>query len=536
MPESHVKLNTGLSKLLLAVSDPLEGQVDSQIDQQIQRYELLGDAVTQARQENIISPLPEQEPSGANDYAASRIRTIRNRLFNLGYLAVDDKSASLDDAIKNGIRAFQHEAGLTQDAWVGEHTWSALQALVSFEEPTHLADWFNNGNANPALIRATHLRLFALGLMPHKPRGINRAVIRAGLGRFLDAIDALGFDIENTGIEHLTADLQLDTLTLLFDEDELIRCLGASGRPLPGQHAGLQSARALLINIAKIELWMLGYDIDPRGFQHDDIAAARNSIELNLASPLFKAMKQFWVDKGESARSTMRSRSYLSKSFSIFFSELYQGTMLGQADELPDSDKLFQQFSHDKNFIQIVWDYVKTFGARLWDGVKRVWGWFRRVIKSAARAAGEFMKGISRIAYHYILKSYEAVQAVVKAVVHSIRFFTQQRLDISGRNRTVIFHDRDFDFNAVVHNGDSPENVRAMAESLKRKSGIFNIACQLFSALLNVLKGVVQGAFTGWAALLMSLLKLYKRTAQWVPKLIQAQLQDERINTARSPV
>ncbi len=175
---------------------------------------------------------------------------------------------------------------------------------------------------------------------------------------------------------------------------------------------------------------------------------------------------------------------------------------------------------------------MKTFGARLWDGVKRMWSWFKRVIKSAARAAGEFIKGVSRIAYHYILKSYEAVQAVVKAVVHSIRFFTQKRLDISGLNRTVVFHDLDFDFKAVIHNGDAPEDVRAIVDSLNRKSRVFKIACKIFSALLDVLKGIVKGAFTGWAALLMSLLKLYKCIARWAPELIEAQQQDERLNAA----
>jgi len=534
MSASQDKLNTGLSELQLAVATELSGtaSLDGKINQKIKQYSLLGDAMTQARQENIISPLPQQEPSGSDDYAGSRIRTIRNRLFNLGYLAVDDKSALLDETIKNAIRAFQKDAGLTQDSWVGEQTWSALQALVSFEEPTHLAGWFSAGEANSALIRATHLRLFALGLMADKPRDINRAVIRAGLGRFIEAIDALGFDVEGAGIENLMPDLHMDVLTLLFDEDELIRRMGASESPVPKQHAGLRSAHALLINIAKIELWMLGYDVDPRGSQDDDIAVARGTSELNHTSPLFKAMKQFWADKGQSARSTMRSRSYLSQSFRTFFSELYEDTMLDQTEELPDSDELFQHFSDDKNFIQTVWDHVKTFGARLWDGVKRMWGWFKRVIKSAARAAGEFMEGVSRIAYHYILKSYEAVQAVVKAVVHSIRFFTQQRLDISGRNQTVIFHDLDFDFKAVVHNDDAPEDVYAIADSLNRKSSIFKISCKIFSALLDVLKGVINGVFTGWATLLMSLLKLYKHTARWAPELIQAQLQDERINAA----
>lgn len=523
-------LNKGLSELQDAVTTKLSSP--DQLDQQLKRYTLLGDAVMQAKQDNIISPLPEREPSGSDDYAASRMRTIRNRLFNLGYLDVDSKNTALDDALRNGIRSFQEEAGLTQDAWVGEKTWSALQALVSFEEPAHLAGWFNGGKANPALIRATHLRLFVFGLMSDKPKAINRPMIRGGLGRFIEAVDALGLGIGKIGIENLTPDLYLDTLTLLFDEDELIRRLGVSERLMPNQHTGLQSARALIINIAKIELWLLGYDVDPRGFHHDDMFIGRKATELSIASPLFKAMKQFWIDKGQSARSTMRSRTYLNKSFRKFFSELYHDTMLDQADELPDSDELFQQFSDDKDFIQTVWDHVKTFGARLWDGMKRIWGWFRRVIKSAAKAVGAFIKGVSRIAYHYILKSYEAVQAVVKAVVHSIRFFTQQRLDISGLNRTVIFHDLDFDFKAVVHSGDAPEDVRTIVDSLNRKSRIFKISCKIFSALLNVLKGVVKGAFTGWAALLMSLLKLYKRVAYWVPELIEAQQQDERISAA----
>ncbi len=521
MSASQPDLNKGLSELQGAVTTDLSSP--DQLDQQLKRYALLGDALTQAKQDNIISPLPEREPAGSGEYAASRIRTIRNRLFNLGYLGVDSKSVSLDDAIKNGIRSFQKEAGLTQDAWVGEKTWSALQALVSFEEPAHVDGWFNSGKANPALIRATHLRLFALGLMPDKPKGINRPVIRGGLGRFIEAVEALGLDTGETGSENITPDLHLDTLTLLFDEDELIRRLGASEHLMPQQRAGLQSAHALIINIAKIELWLLGYDVDPRGFHHEDLFTERRTTELNHTSPLFKAMKQFWIDKGQSARSTMRSRTYLNKSFRTFFSKLYHDTMLDQADELPDSDELYQELSKDQASMQKVWDNVKAFGSRLWDGVKRVWGWFKRVIKNAARAVGAFIKGVSRVVYHYVLKSYDAMKAVLKGMVNSISFFTKKRLNISGRNQTMIFHDLDFDFISIVHPSDRPEDVRAIAAALKRKSTIFNISCQIFSALLDVLKGILKGALTGWAALLLSLLKLYKRVSHLAPVLIEAQ-------------
>ncbi len=74
----------------------------------------------------------------------SRIKTIRNRLFNLGYIEQDTGTGHLDDTIRDGIKVFQREAGLKVDGWIGEkETWPALQDLVSFETPINIKKWFD---------------------------------------------------------------------------------------------------------------------------------------------------------------------------------------------------------------------------------------------------------------------------------------------------------------------------------------------------------------------------------------------------------
>jgi len=524
MSEPQSRLNEGLVKL----TNMIKSSAADEISHLQSQYVLLDESLLQTREEGIISPLPTAAPATSGEYARSRIKTIRNRLFNLGYLGVDNRSSELEGEIRKGIRAFQSEAGLKQDAWVGEKSWAALQELVSFEESANVLRWFNNGKANSALVRATHLRLFALGLMPSKPRGMNRPAIRAGLSRFIAAIDCLEFEVD-----YFSADLCPETLALLFDQDDLIRRLALSDSLPARQHDGLQYANALIVNIAKIELWLLGYDVDPTGAKFEDTRDSANKrIELKIRSPLYKAMKKYWQDRGEPSRAVMYSRTYLSLSFRLFFSALQYDTMLDQAGEQPDSDELYRELSKDQASMQKIWDNVKAFGARLWDGAKRIWGWFKRVVKSAAKAVGKFIKGVSRVVYHYVLKSYEAMKAVVKGMVNSISFFTKKRLNIPGRNQTMVFHDLDFDFISIVHQSDAPEDVRAIANALKRKSTIFNISCQIFAALLDVLKGILKGALTGWAALLLSLLKLYKRVSHWAPVLIEAQRQDERLSAA----
>jgi hypothetical protein len=106
----------------------------------------------------------------------SYILAIRSRLIDLGYLGESTENRSkafLDNRLKRAIKKFQKEAGLTEDAWVGPKTWSALQQLVSFEDAQDPANWRKElikDLSQPAILRAVYLRLYALGFFKWNQR------------------------------------------------------------------------------------------------------------------------------------------------------------------------------------------------------------------------------------------------------------------------------------------------------------------------------------------------------------------------------
>ena len=73
----------------------------------------LRSGLEEVQKKSLFVPLPDKEPKTSKD--RSRIRTIRNRLANLGYLAKDSGSPHLDLELKGAIEAFQEEAGQKND-------------------------------------------------------------------------------------------------------------------------------------------------------------------------------------------------------------------------------------------------------------------------------------------------------------------------------------------------------------------------------------------------------------------------------------
>lgn len=69
---------------------------------------------------------------------------------------------------QSSVKSLQIEAGLVDDEWVGSKTFQALQQLFTFEEPTHLDDWFEQQYSSSFINRAIYVRLHALGILPGK--------------------------------------------------------------------------------------------------------------------------------------------------------------------------------------------------------------------------------------------------------------------------------------------------------------------------------------------------------------------------------
>ncbi len=515
MAAVQLNLNEGLTALKSTVTSEISSP--DQIEQYLARYELLGGAIEDAREKDIISPLPDSEPVASADYARSRILTIRNRLFNLGYLKSDNKKARLDKTLKSGIAGFQRDAaktidGFVIDGWVGEQTWTALQELVSFEETSNILRWFNDGEACPALIRATHLRLYALGLIDAKPGQFVKDFIPS-LQHFGDICRILTLS-GNT----VSPSLCQPTIALLFDQDALIKRLAQCTAPKKNPERKI--IQSFVMNMARIELWMLGFAIEPDGSQTDLAAMLNRNIELKIRSSMFKALKSYWAyHKGDSSKANIPALLFVKSSFPDFFKQLVIDT---STDAGMDADEIYDCLNENHISLDTVWEHVKSFGSRLWDGLKRLWGWFKNMVRKVAGSILSFTENISRLAYQYILHSYEGVKAVIRGFTDSVFYLVSTEIKTPEHVKTVIRHDADFDFKVLVHDADKPADVTALAETMEIRSRIFNISSRILASLIALLKYIVTG-FVGWAWLLMGLLKLHKRLDRLAPELIELQ-------------
>jgi len=258
----------------------------------------------------------------------------------------------------------------------------------------------------------------------------------------------------------------------------------------------------------------------------------------------------YWKSLGiKSHRINSKSMGLIKTSFPEFFASIFYRLNATDDSEIPDSEHVDQQLKKmqsnemlkkpkdQKSIVQALWDEVYSIGARIWDGIKRVWHWFKSKVKKIVSTVGAFFKNISRIAYQYILKAYEAVQAVIKGVASSILFFAQPVLPLpkEGLNvsaaKVVIGRDKDFDFQVLVDVNDQPGDILKISEYMIEKSGMFALSCRFLGAFLQILVKMLKDIWTfSWVSLLMALLRLYKMIARMAPAFIAAQKREDALS------
>jgi hypothetical protein len=149
-----------------------------------------------AHERDIAAPIIEDDLVADDKhvgFSQSRIRTARSWLFALGYLDKDEDRSDYDDALRQALKTFQTEAGLTVDGWIGtEETWPRLRELVTFDDPLLQAHWITaSGRARTALARAakTRLVLYGFGKRDDSPM---QASLDKQMKRFFGVLKNLG--------------------------------------------------------------------------------------------------------------------------------------------------------------------------------------------------------------------------------------------------------------------------------------------------------------------------------------------------------
>ena len=488
-------------------------------DNTVERIAAVTYDVAEAEKNGLFVPMPKSEPQESND--RSRIKTIRNRLFILGYLEKDSGRGNLDEPLKEAIRAFQGEAGLEVDGWVGaEETWPALQELVSFETPIQLWKWYDAHLPKPVLRRAIALRLFALGLKEQRPTKIDED-IETGLRSF-----GRIWKLLNLGETRTQPGLNREWLELLFDMDGITRRLSQASSALPEEE--LLKAHPLVLNAAKIELWLMGYPVPPGGYDLEEREAPPidsdgltnteiwfksktltrfHTIKKNLK--FHKALHRFWIDHGKDDDAADELSIFFLQKFSAFFKIVDEGLQTDKVLSVAHRQEDLEAFLEDrKDQIPAVWQTVRTIGARIWDGVRRVWGWFKRMLTVFKKKVLKIGTNLSRLIYDFALESFTVVADVFQSIGTVVEFMVNPVMPGSDVQRVVFFRDLDLDPRAVIHSSADGRQVASCCETLKRNTRIFAFGCHVIGTFISILAEVFKKAWTAYFGLVLTLIKL----------------------------
>jgi len=458
--------------------------------------------VDTASQEGFIFDVPGSE-SETYHYASQsvRLQTISERLYLLGYFhrRIPNSKISLETKrLKNAIKLFQEEAGLTTDKWVGDKTWFALDELVSFE--SELSEtWFENDEIKPtksvALHRAIQLRLWSLGLYKNKPNPNFNFLKSGAFQNFRFVLKALA--IANAQFVGINA----YTCKILFNQDLITKRISlrshkskntlfrynVTPKELSKKGALIEK---FLINVAKVELWLLGHKSKING-RNDFNPRSDNQLYMNLISFYTNFMK-FPESKAKAHSKKLRPS---------FFKAISLDPVSSNEIDIP-TDEIYQ-FVSNPNKLEEAWSYIKNQGTRLWDGMKRIWRW---VLIKGKKALHYLKENIFKGFFRYIQKAYKILKVGISSIGESLGNYIVGGMK---EQNTVILYQKDMDSILFINKTSTNSELIEVNKRIIKNSKAFLIGCQIFSFVLKTLISIAMGVF-GWFKFLLSLLKSYK--------------------------
>jgi peptidoglycan hydrolase-like protein with peptidoglycan-binding domain len=504
---------------------PFGDSVIGEEDRDTDSVEQLGDfddILEGAHQEGVIDIAPVDKFSADNARAHEiRNRTIATRLWLLGYLQTKpgkDQSAEdiFSDTFKEAVKRFQQEAGLTVDGWVGDESWHALDALVSFESDIREEPWYKNNEPRSALERAVQLRLFSLGLFGSKPEPGFTGLPEGAMDEFRK-INSM---FKLTG-RYLRDGADWDTVRALFDQDNIVEKLSEAGSSNNGAKKSFtifrpsnlkrKKANALanrfIINAAKVELWLLGFNVTIDG--KDDYSISSRALH-GRNKKLYGALSLYYRELRDMKR---RKAEKLAKSITpalfVSMQEVHRRARHMDGSTMDEDYSLEIAESEDLNSdekIETAWGAVRTRSVSLWDGIKRLWRWIVRGIK---KIISFFKNNIFKAFFRYATKAYKIVKTAISSVVNSIEYMLKGVLKGSSPETAVVWHDADFDQTVFVNRDADPEKLSALTRRQEIQTALFQLGTAILGFIFTTFKRIVTGMF-GWARLLSSLVKNLK--------------------------
>jgi len=234
-----------------------------------------------------------------------------------------------------------------------------------------------------------------------KPKSANDD-IKTGIKTFGHIWEKLNF-----GQRKFPVGINPEWIERLFDMDTISRNLSNVSTQLSSN--SLKKSHSLIINAAKIELWLMGYHVKPNGYDLKqtrkpwDVSDGLTQMDVwkksktisqnntvNKSIRFYRGGHSFWIEHGkDDDEADVLSVNFL-KEFQSFFQIVDEGVNNEKEWNTNEAQDEIEAFIIDKrDQLPNIWDNVKRFGARIWDGIRRAWGWFKRRVKGDDQGAGD---------------------------------------------------------------------------------------------------------------------------------------------------
>lgn len=456
-----------------------------------------------ARAGGLFHPLPEEAPKEAQD--ASRLRTIRSRLTGLGYLRHDSRLTILDPFLIDAIKKFQEDAGLTTDGWVGRQTWHALQELVSFERQGDIGRWFTGNAPCPALERAIALRLHVLGLADtlacNEP-----AKLAAGLQHF----QRVAAFLHLPGKMEIRPEVCPATIALLFNQNLLVEGLAAGQSPLPNDLDHPLFSFALCV--AKVELWLAGYDVTPAGYEGNEFFRPTPQILLlRNDARLCTALAAYWQDHGKKEESPLLAQRFACE-FPAFFRMISAAIRAEKSLAATEKSAMISHMvAAQPEQLEAIWRTTLALGGQMWDGTGRVFGWLHNLTQQPGGKAVVIGRNIARLVYHQAMTAYDIARQALRDFPRQLNGVYQRQWQGSDPGHIMMQQDRDLDFKVYINSQGDLEKIAQFIDGVEQTSASFITTCRIIAAFLSTLRSVIRQGRTGWAGLILTLLQVSSR-------------------------
>ena len=491
-------------------------EIEGSPSQQLGMFETIFET---AKVNGIVSATPESDEETYTVQSQQvRIQTVAARLWLLGYLPEKippNEIKKKKTIIRNAVIQFQGDANLKKDYWVGDKTWYALDELVSYESHFSPEHWFVEdeiiGNAFESINRAAQLRLWSLGLIDERPSKEFRQLQSSDLSDFKKILQLFS-------IKHNPNKIGLNrySLELLFDQDAFSVAISKS--KYPNRDAFLYNIKAVVnstpevddipklkelgrkfvVNCARIELWLLGFDV---------VIGAKVSNRLmrkmttrkrgNLRKELTRYYQLF-------GKKEIGLASSLSNRISPnFFIDIAAANQIDGETNFDDASEEISKNIKSTSEVSEAWNYIKTKGMRLFDGLKRVWRWIKKMGK---KVAGFIKNNIFKAFFRYVSKAYKIAAKGIKNIVASFKVYFKGGLVLEN---SYFEFSKDMDTTVFLNENATIENLQSGIDKLRSQSKAFNLGCRIVGWLFKIFKDLVLG-YIGWAKLLFALIKSYK--------------------------